>query len=271
MEVGAQERLNCIQAAARGGVDIPFYCWHAGLTVVASCRMCLVETGTRNAETGAITMVPKLVPACQTPAKDGMVIVTDNDNVRNSRARVEEELADRPSDRLPDLRQSRRMPVAGLSFRAWPVGAPGRHPPLHQPPPRAWPDGHAVRRSLRDVQPLRAVCPRDQRHARVDGHQPRQPRGDRCLCPAIRWKTRCRATWSIFAPSAHLGDKDFLYKQRVWFMKIARRRVRRLLDGLLDPGRREPGHGLSAEAARKSVRQQVVDVRRRPLRLSLRA
>ena len=60
IELAAGEKLNGIQVAARAGVDIPHYCWHPGLTVVASCRMCLVETGTRNAETGVITMLPKL-------------------------------------------------------------------------------------------------------------------------------------------------------------------------------------------------------------------
>ena len=68
----------------RAGVEIPHYCWHPGLSVVASCRMCLVETGTRNAETGAITMLPKLVPACQTPAKDGTVFVTNSEKVKQS-------------------------------------------------------------------------------------------------------------------------------------------------------------------------------------------
>ena len=53
VEVGPQERINCIQAAARAGVDIPYYCWHPGLSVVASCRMCLVETGAKHPETGA--------------------------------------------------------------------------------------------------------------------------------------------------------------------------------------------------------------------------
>ena len=39
------ERLNLIQAAEKAGVYIPRYCWHPALTVVASCRMCLVEAG----------------------------------------------------------------------------------------------------------------------------------------------------------------------------------------------------------------------------------
>ena len=45
VEIGASERLNCIQAAERVGVEIPHYCWHPSLSVVASCRMCLVEVG----------------------------------------------------------------------------------------------------------------------------------------------------------------------------------------------------------------------------------
>jgi NADH-quinone oxidoreductase subunit G len=97
--LGEKDRLNGIQAAARAGVEIPHYCWHAGLSVVASCRMCLVETGTRNAETGAITMLPKLVPACQTPAQDNTVFVTNSEKVQQSRAMVEEDLLiDHPID-----------------------------------------------------------------------------------------------------------------------------------------------------------------------------
>jgi NADH-quinone oxidoreductase subunit G len=69
------EKLNLIQAAQKAGVLIPHYCWHPALTVVASCRMCLVEVGERKPD-GTITMSPKVVPGCQTPAKDGTVINT---------------------------------------------------------------------------------------------------------------------------------------------------------------------------------------------------
>ena len=41
--------MNAIEAARLAGVEIPHYCWHPGLTVVGSCRMCLVETGRRDA------------------------------------------------------------------------------------------------------------------------------------------------------------------------------------------------------------------------------
>src|SRR5580765_762046 len=44
VDIGS-ERLNCVQAAERAGILVPHYCWHPALTVVASCRMCLVEVG----------------------------------------------------------------------------------------------------------------------------------------------------------------------------------------------------------------------------------
>src|SRR3954469_5104376 len=68
------DRLNCVQAAELAGVHVPHYCYHPALTVVASCRMCLVEVG--DLKDGKVTMQPKGVPGCQTPVKDGTVIVT---------------------------------------------------------------------------------------------------------------------------------------------------------------------------------------------------
>lgn len=74
VEIGTA-RLNCIQAADRAGVFIPHYCYHEALSVVASCRMCLVEVGERKPD-GTVMMQPKVVPGCQTPVKDGTVIIT---------------------------------------------------------------------------------------------------------------------------------------------------------------------------------------------------
>ena len=68
------ERLNCVQAAQRAGILVPHYCWHPSLTVVASCRMCLVEVG--ELKDGKVLIPPKVFPGCQTPVKEGSVIVT---------------------------------------------------------------------------------------------------------------------------------------------------------------------------------------------------
>src|SRR5437879_1134000 len=85
------ERLNLIQAAMKGGVFIPHYCWHEALTVVASCRMCLVEAGERKPD-GTVSMPPRVVPACQTPARDGTVIRTLSDRARSAQTQVLEDL-----------------------------------------------------------------------------------------------------------------------------------------------------------------------------------
>ncbi len=73
VEIGTR-KLNCVQAAELAGTEVPHYCWHPELSVVASCRMCLVEVG--ELKDGKVTMQPKVVPGCQTPVKDGTVIVT---------------------------------------------------------------------------------------------------------------------------------------------------------------------------------------------------
>src|SRR4051794_557107 len=91
VEIGA-EKLNCIQAAQKVGMFIPHYCWHPALTVVASCRMCLVEVGERNKDTGAISLQPRVVPGCQTPVKDGTVIVTTTKKVEGAQASTLESL-----------------------------------------------------------------------------------------------------------------------------------------------------------------------------------
>src|SRR6476646_4821650 len=84
------DSLNLIKADERAGVFIPRYCWHPALTVVASCRMCLVEVG--DMKDGKPAMQPKVVPACQTPAKDGTVIVTDSTKAKAAQAQTLEGL-----------------------------------------------------------------------------------------------------------------------------------------------------------------------------------
>src|SRR6201984_1926473 len=85
------EKLNLIQAALKAGVFIPHYCWHPALAVVASCRMCLVEVGERKPD-GSVAMQPKVVPACQTPARDNTVVITDSPRARFAQQQTLESL-----------------------------------------------------------------------------------------------------------------------------------------------------------------------------------
>jgi len=83
IEVDADAKDNCILAARKAGVEIPHYCWHEALSVVASCRMCLVEVGETKPD-GTVVMGPKLVPGCQTAIKEGTVIRTDSAKVKTA-------------------------------------------------------------------------------------------------------------------------------------------------------------------------------------------
>ncbi|WP_165221498.1 molybdopterin-dependent oxidoreductase [Aquisphaera insulae] len=84
------EKLNAIQMAKRVGIEIPYYCWHPALSVVANCRMCEIEVGSKDPKTGEIRMMPKLVPGCQTPAKDGTVLITDSPKIKEHQRMVME-------------------------------------------------------------------------------------------------------------------------------------------------------------------------------------
>ncbi len=79
-KVDFQPGETIIQAATRENVEIPYYCWHPRLSVAANCRMCLVE----------VEKAPKLMPACQTAATDGMVVHTQNEKVKDAQRAVHE-------------------------------------------------------------------------------------------------------------------------------------------------------------------------------------
>ncbi len=72
-----------IEVAFGNGQNIPHYCWHPALPVVASCRICQVEV----AQPGPQGMGPKrLVTACNTQCAEGMVVETEGPAISRARA-----------------------------------------------------------------------------------------------------------------------------------------------------------------------------------------
>ena len=51
---------SVLQAAEKLDIHVPRYCYHPGLSVAGSCRMCMVE----------IEKMPKLAISCHTQAQD---------------------------------------------------------------------------------------------------------------------------------------------------------------------------------------------------------
>jgi NADH-quinone oxidoreductase subunit G len=90
VEVEAPEGTMLVDAAKHGDVEIPVFCYEPKLgPPVGACRMCLVE----------IEGIPKLQTACSTPARDGMVVYTQTDRVKEAhRAIVEFLLVNHPLD-----------------------------------------------------------------------------------------------------------------------------------------------------------------------------
>jgi len=87
IEVPAGTRV--IEAAKQLGIEIPHYCYHPGLSIAGSCRLCLVE----------IEKIPKLQIACHTVVRDGMVVLTRSDwAVRARAAMLEFLLVNHPLD-----------------------------------------------------------------------------------------------------------------------------------------------------------------------------
>jgi NADH-quinone oxidoreductase subunit G len=80
-EVDATEGEMLHDAAKRGDVEIPVFCYEPKLgDPVGACRMCLVE----------IEGIPKLQTSCSTPVRDGMVVHTRTDQVKQAQSAVVE-------------------------------------------------------------------------------------------------------------------------------------------------------------------------------------
>ncbi len=67
-----------LEAAIDHGRGVPYYCYHPGLGVDGSCRVCIVK----------IEKLAKLQTACSTICTDGMVVITDSPEVVAARASV---------------------------------------------------------------------------------------------------------------------------------------------------------------------------------------
>src|ERR671932_511127 len=80
-EVSAPEGSMLVDGAKYGDVEIPVFCYEPKLGApVGACRMCLVE----------IDGIPKLQTACSTAVKDGMVVTTTSDRVKDAQNAVVE-------------------------------------------------------------------------------------------------------------------------------------------------------------------------------------
>ena len=82
VDVEVPAGTNIIDAAKAAGVDIPHYCYHPHLSIAGNCRMCTVETETPRG--------PVLEIACNMQAREGLVVRTSTEKVKQVRKSVME-------------------------------------------------------------------------------------------------------------------------------------------------------------------------------------
>jgi NADH-quinone oxidoreductase subunit G len=76
--VTVEKGRTVLQAAIESGIKIPYYCYHPGLGIDGSCRVCIVK----------IEKMPKLQTSCSTTVAEGMVVSTQAPDVVEARASV---------------------------------------------------------------------------------------------------------------------------------------------------------------------------------------
>ena len=227
-----------ISAAARAGIEIPHYCWHPGLSVAANCRMCLVELGPPpgrqplmldvirwDAEKGEYIQEkkPKLVPACQQPAGEGMVVKSDtSEHVIRARKAVQEFLLlNHPVD-CPICDQAGECRLQDYWLEHQADQKRMRDAPVHKP--KAQPFGPTI---VYDAERC-ILCTRCVRFCDEVAQDPVLSKRDRgnlseiVLAEGRQLDHPYSLMTEFVCPVGALTAVDFRFKARVWFLRSAR-------------------------------------------------
>jgi NADH-quinone oxidoreductase subunit G len=206
--VEARDKQMILQACLDGKVPLPYYCYHPGLSVVASCRICLVE----------VEGIPKLVPSCQTPVRDGMVVHTKAPRVvANQKQVMEYLLVNHPLD-CPVCDQAGECGLQDYSYQY------GRSESRFEEDKHKKPKKD-VGKNIVLYNDRCIMCTRCVRFTRevsgtselyVDG---RGHKEEIDIFPGKPLDNPLSGNVADICPVGALLDKDFLFKQRVWLLK----------------------------------------------------
>lgn len=210
-----------LQVANANDVEIPFYCYHDALSRPAQCRICLGEIwapNPRNQDKLEPVAGGKLQPTCTTPAGDGMVVYTDSPKaVANQKAVMEYLLINHPLD-CPVCDQSGECFLQDYSYEY------GRGVSRFQE--------QKVKQAKKDLGPhvwlyadrciMCTRCVRFDKEIAGAGELMIGGRGNRSeidVFPGKALENELSGNVVDLCPVGALLDKDFLFAQRVWFLK----------------------------------------------------
>jgi NADH-quinone oxidoreductase subunit G len=219
-EFECRDGINVLQAALESGFDVPHYCYHPGLKVVASCRLCLMEMKLPHPKTQEMGWAPKLFPSCQTPVKNGMEVRFNSDPVKsNVEHTMEYFLVNHPLD-CPVCDQAGECYLQDYSYK---FGRPtSRMVDQKTVTPKKNLGPNTLLYSDRCVMCTRCVRFTEEisgtselciinrgNHTEID------------VFPGIPLDNKLQGNVVDICPVGCLLDKDFLFQQRVWVLEGA--------------------------------------------------
>ena len=189
------------------------------LSVVANCRICLVEVWAPNPRAeGALEAIPKLLPACQTPAGDGQVVYTDSPKaIANQKAVMEYLLINHPVD-CPVCDQAGECHLQDYSYQYGRGQSRFQEQKLKQPKKDIGP--HVLLYADRCIMCTR--CVRFTREITGTNELLVQGRGSHeeiDVFPGLALDNELSGNVVDICPVGALLDKHFLFRQRVWDLK----------------------------------------------------
>jgi NADH-quinone oxidoreductase subunit G len=102
-----------LQAAIEAGLSVPYYCYHPGISIDGSCRVCVVK----------IEKMAKLQTSCSTVCTDGIIVHTRDADVVEARAGVFEFLlVNHPLD-CPVCDKGGECPLQDFSYTFGPAAS----------------------------------------------------------------------------------------------------------------------------------------------------
>jgi len=110
-QITVEKGKTVLQAAIEAGISVPYYCYHPGISVDGSCRVCIVK----------IEKMPKLQTSCSMACTEGMVVSTRDPEVVAARAGVFEFLlVNHPLD-CPVCDKGGECPLQDFSYTFGPA------------------------------------------------------------------------------------------------------------------------------------------------------
>ncbi len=217
-EIGFEDGQSILEVALSSELEIPHYCWHPGLSVVASCRICLVEVWAPNPRNdNKLEAIPKLLPACQTPAADGQVVHTDSPKATaNQRAVMEYLLINHPVD-CPVCDQAGECTLQDYAYRYGRSASRFEETKIKQPKKDLGPDillysdrCIMCSRCVRFTREVTGTC-----ELMVEGRGAQESID---VFPGRALDNELSGNVIDLCPVGALLDKDFLFQQRVWYL-----------------------------------------------------